>query len=220
MKKLMIVMALVSGFCVQAKYHVVSSQKELERLLDRYEYAVVCFAPASPGQEYDLDKEGKKEIRHEFRALEQDVTKASQSKYFDTYLKQDVGFLMVNVTSKRAQGVEEKYNLDQFPVCKIFKQGKLRSTTQLASPASRYDILSFIDKQVGPELDKIVKDRKEDDKQRNQDWLDAQYASVAKYSPYGAWPTYSWGGPYWGGPYVYGPSWAAPFPGAAWFVGF
>ncbi len=220
MKKIMMMMALMSAIGVQARYHVVSSQKVLGRLLDRYEYAVVCFAPASSGQEKNVDKEGKQEIRHEFRSLEHDVNKASQSNYFDTYLKQDVGFVVVNVASKNAQDVEKQYDLQRFPVCKLFKQGKIRSMSQLVRPRSRYDILSFIDKQVGPELHKIVKDRQADEKQHNQDWLDAQYASVNKYNPYGAWPTYDWSGPYWGGPYTYGPSWASGFPGVAWFVGF
>ena len=224
MKKIIMVLALASSACMQARYHMVSSQKEFERLLDRYEYAVVCFAPdrvSSDEQDKEVvNKSERNNIKQEFRSLKNSVEKASESKDFDTYLKQDVGFLVVNVANKKAQEVDKQYALTEFPVCMIFKNGQASSMTKMLRPKSRYDILSFVDKKVGAELDKIVKDRKEDDRRAQQDWIDSQYRSVLKYYPYGSWPAYTWSGPYWGGPYSGGATWSSGFPGAAWFVGF
>ncbi len=210
MKKIMIMLLVLMNVSLVAKYHAVSSQKEFAKLLDKYPYAVVCFAPSGVMHDHEkLDSNEKQDVKSEFRSLQNTVKSASDSRNYKTYLQKDVGFLVVDVASRRVREVDEEYALKEFPTCLLFKDGQVNMMAQIMYPKSRYDILSLLEKRVGVELDKIIKDKKENERLERQERI-AQYNAMSNYYPYGG-----WGGSYWGGPY-----WGYRYPAAVWYLGF
>jgi len=208
MKKMIIMFLALMNVCLVAKYHAVSSQKEFGKLLDKYPYAVVCFAPSGAMRDHEkLDSREKHDLKNEFRSLQNTVKSASDSRNYRTYLQKDVGFLVVDVASKRAREVDEEYALKEFPTCLLFKDGQVNMMAQIMYPKSRYDIISLLEKKVGAELDKIIKDKKEDERLERQERI-AQYNAMSNYY-------YPYGGSYWGGPY-----WGYRYPAAVWYLGF
>lgn len=189
---------LMSGM-VFAKYHRVGGQKDFEKLINKYQYSVVCFAPSDVVLDGDRSNhEKRRELRSEFKSLEEKVRAAADRGNMKRYLTKDVGFMVVDVASKRAREVDVEYALDKFPTCLVFKQGELAKSTSLFAPTSSRQIVALLEKNFGPELEKMTKDRREDERLAREERI----ASVYSY------PMYGWGGPYYYGGY-YG--WRRPY---------
>jgi hypothetical protein len=91
----------VSSAMVFAKYHEVKSDVDFNKLINQYQYSVACFAPA----------QGANDEKEDFKDLQNRVKAAS--KYDDfKLLKKDVGFLMVDTASKKAQDLRISNMLD------------------------------------------------------------------------------------------------------------
>lgn len=196
--KISLLSLLLMAAPLAARYHSVGSGREFEKLIDQYPYAVVCFAPSgSMGQE-KLESNEKRQVKDTFRSLESRVKSASEDRDFKRYLSKDVGFLVVDVASRRAHEVDEEYALKEFPTCLLFEQGKALSMTQIVKPTSKSDIISFLDKKIGDELDRMIKDRKDDERAEREERI-ARSIAYASYYPYGGWGWGGYGGWGWGG---------------------
>ena len=179
-----IIFAMVS-LGMQAKYHTVKSDKDLETLTQKYQYCVVCFAPSGSA---------------DFKNVQNRLQAAAKRDSYQRLLSKDVGFLLVDTDAKKADGLAYDYKLSNLPSCLIFdSQLGLQNTVQ-ASPKSATEIIKMLEKQFGKEIVTLKKDREEDLRARR----DEQIASYYNYSgmsnwwyPYTYWPYSRWGsGPY------------------------
>lgn len=185
-------MLLVLSAPMYSKYHSVSSERELESLVNKYPYAVVCFAPSTPLEDGAATRDEKREVRHEFKGLQSKVKSAADRDKYRHYLGKDVGFLVVDVANKRAQEVTHDYALEQFPSCLVFQSGAVAGKQPLIHPTSPAQIVKTLENQYGDKIEKMVKERKEDERLLREE-------RIASYYAYGNYP-YGWG---WAGPYGY-----------------
>ena len=178
-----------------AKYHLVKNDNDFDRLINQYEYSVVCFAPA----------QGSKEVKEDFKDLQNRVKAASGRDDFKNLLKKDVGFLVVDSASKKAQDLPADYAIAKFPTCIVFKQGSSIAGSKLASPKSASELIKMLEKNFGAQLEKLTKERREDERLDRQERIASYYAYAS--SPY-AWYPYAYY-PYsrWG-VYPYGTGWS------------
>lgn len=199
-----------------ARYHSVNSEKEFEKLVNQYPYAVVCFAPSSPLSN-SQNKDEKQEIKSDYKDIVRTVKAASNRESFHRYLNKDVGFLVVDVAAKKAHEVSQDYALSEFPICTVFQSGAVEKQFSSMRPTSSRDILSLLEKSHGKALKKMLKDRKDDERLMREERIANAYWYGSRY-PYGwgwggygyGWGGYGWGGCGWGGCY---PGWR----GGIWF---
>ena len=201
-KKLLIVLSF-SVAPLFGDFHRVTSENRFESLIDKYPYAVVCFSPsgAEPGQR--LERDVKRQLRSEFKDLRRSLKAASDSSDYKKHLKKDVGFLVVDTASGRAQEVDDRYAIENFPTCLLFRNGRPIShrsaMAMIVAPISKASLLSFIDRHFEDELEELLEERKEEERQRRLERL--AYARYG-YGPYSYWgwgyPYRSWGYPYYG----------------------
>lgn len=181
---------------VQAGYHNVRSQKEFESLINKYRYTAVCFAPSD-------------EMKDEFRDLKSIMKAAANSDVYHRYLRKDIGFLVVDVGSKRAYEIPHEYALSKFPSCLVFQSGSLALKQPLVDPKTSYDVLRMLEQQFGKKIVEMVKERKEDERVMRAERIASYYAlgSTPYWYPYAYWPYSRWGAyPYYGG-WSYGFAW-------------
>lgn len=183
-----------------ARFHVVKSARQLEKLVDEYEYSLVCFAPSGQIEGEDLDIEDKQGRKKEFRAVQDVVKAASVRPEYKKFLSKDVGFMVVDVTSKHAQNLAGEYGLQTAPTCFVFEQGAPNTSKKIMRPASVKDLTQLLEQEGGDALKKLLKERKEEANLIRQERISQNYAYATAY-PY-AWD-YGWY-PYGGG---YGPGW-------------
>ncbi len=185
MKKLSLF--LMMTIPLTAKYHGrVTSQQEFERLIDTYEYSLVCFASSGKYQQENIHVDDLKDRNKDFKNIQKIVHAAASNREFKKYLAKDVGFIMVNDAAKRLEPISNDLNIstDQ-PTCYMFKQGVADTNSKLENPTSSYQIVDFIDEIAGDPLQKILEERKKEER-------------VPKYYPYGGFYLYPWGES-WGG---------------------
>lgn len=183
-----------------AKFHQVTSQKSFEKSINDYPYAIVCFAKSGPDGDEELTKEEKKEVKGDFRDFRRRIKGAADSKKYKEYLKKDVGFLLVDITSGRAEEIDDDYDLNNFPTCILFKNGKpvshMASYAQIFDPISKSSILTLLEKHFKNELAGLIEEKKEEERLEREERI-ARYEAYSRYGgPYGYW---GWGGgPYYG----------------------
>ena len=180
---------------LDARYHMITSQKSFEDLVNRYPYAVVCFSP-SKSDDKSLDRDAKREVRDDFRALGGRLRSASKSDKFERYLRGKVGFLLIDTAANRAKEIDDELDLDAFPTCLLFKQGKaMLGYTQIFNPISKYSILSLLEKHFEEDFETLIAEKKKEEQLDREERI-ARYDAYARYGyPYGY---YGWGyGPHW-----------------------
>ena len=147
--KFISVLFLLSATVMHAKYHMIVKDQAFDDLVNKYEYAVVCFAP-SHAKDKGLDRTEKKEVVADFQDLKKRLKAASDSESFKKYLKREVGFLLIDTASGHVKEVDEEFALESMPTCLLFKQGKVifaaQQYAQIFEPISKYSILSFLGK--------------------------------------------------------------------------
>lgn len=196
---------LLSAMPVFGKFHQVSSLKSFQRLIERYPYTVVCFDQSRPEKGQTVDKDSKQEMKSSYKKVRRGVKAASQKSDYKNYLNKDVGFLMIDTTSGRAEEIDDIYAIEQLPICLLFKNGKAISHraayAQIFDPITKASVLGLIDQYWENELDDLIDNKKEEEEERRKERL--LYDRFA-YGPYGYWgwgyPSYYWGYPYrgWG----------------------
>lgn len=198
-----IFLVAVLPIMAHAKYHLVRNDADFDRLINQYEYSVVCFAPAHGVDELKLDHDEKQKIKDEFQALQNRVKAAAGRDEFKTFLKKDVGFLVVDSSSKKTQDLPNDFAISKFPTCLVFKDGALVNS-KVVAPQSASDLIKLLQKSFGTQLDALIKERKEDDILDRQERIASYYSygsSAYAWYPYAYWPYSRWG------VYPYGLGW-------------
>jgi len=203
MKYLMgLVLAMMMSLPLAARFHVVKSARHLEKLVEGYEYSVVCFAPSGQTEGEDLDRDDKKERKKEFHSVQNVVRAASQRSEYKRFLSKDVGFMMVDVASRQADDLSGEYGLSATPTCFVFEQGAPDKTKKIMRPAAVKDLTRLLEQEGGDALKNLLKDRKEQADLIRQERISQNYAYSAAY-PYWGGYGYGWGGYGWSGrPYI------------------
>lgn len=195
LKKFMLAIALPT--VIVAKFQDVHNDAEFDRLLNQYQFSVVCFASAK----------GADDQKDAFKDLKNRMIAAAKRDDFKL-LRKDVGFLMVDSSSKKVQDLPHDYKISKFPICLIFQDGKMIESS-IFNPKSTSDIIKFLDKNVGNQLDDLVADRKENARLDREERIASYYQYASSpwvnppygWMPYGTYPYTRWG------VYPYGLGW-------------
>lgn len=206
MKHVKFIILLLTTTYVVPGYHMVTSERSFDDAILKYPYALVCFVPSRPDDK-TASRDEKKELKEDFRDVKKRMKSAATSGKYKRYLKSKVGFVLVDVATKRAQEVDDQYELDKLPTCLLFKQGKPVfhgvHYAQIFEPISKYSMLSLLEQYFDDDFQDLIKEKKEDEKQERQERL-ARYQAYARYGyPYG-YGGWGYGYPYWGYGYGYG----------------
>lgn len=181
MKKFIIILIITTT--ISARYHKITSTHELQHLMNRYVYSVVCF-----------DQVNNKEL--------EGVLQATASKYdFKRFLRKDLGFMFVNVGAKRTQDLISQYHITNQPVCYVFNYGAQDQDSKFLNPTSVKDLIDVLENSAGDDLAQLLQERKEEQSEEHQERVAAYYA-------YGGYYPYSWGNGWGGSSY-----WARPYWG-------
>lgn len=178
---------------MHAKYHVIKNDTDFDKLINQYEFSLVCFAPS----------QGSKEIKEDFKDLQNRVKAAANRDDFKTILRKDVGFLVVDNASKKAQDLPGDYAISKFPTCMLFAQGAATGS-KLVAPKSASELMKLLEQKFGTELEKLTKQRREDERLNRQERIANYYAYASSpyaWYPYAYWPYSRWG------VYPYGVGW-------------
>jgi len=218
-KKILLAVILLSQG-LQARYHSVKSENQFFDETNRYEFVVACFIRGTHGGN-DLDKELKKDIH----MLKDMIKSTSDTDPYRKLLKDEVGFLVVDVSRDSVDSLVEKYkvSLKEMPQFLLFKNGKVLNAmsgelAKLVGFISKADLLEFVDDYFGKKFDDILADKAEK-KEKDREMQIARYQSYSAYRyPYGGYSPYRGGGHYaYSGhagfyPYRHG------FSGHSWFL--
>jgi hypothetical protein len=203
------VLLLSTSFFLDARYHKISRIQELDKLVDSYEYSVVCFASAGSLSGEDLDFDERKYRKKSFRTVEDILRSISKSYDYKNFLSKDVGFVAVDVAGKYGDDVIAQYGLVQMPSCFIFDQGE-NTGQKVIRPTSSKDLTRLLERVAGNDLKSLLAQRKADASQERQE-------RIAMYYSYGGPYRYGWRygyyGPYGYGPYGYGFYGYGPYAG-------
>lgn len=217
MKRLMGLVLVTMSLSMMARFHTVKSARQLEKLVDGYEFSVVCFAPSGQTDGEDLDRDDKIDRKKEFRAVQDVVKSASERSEYKKFLSKDVGFMVVDVASKQADDLLSEYNLGTEPTCFVFEQGAPDKSKKVMRPASVKDLTRLLEQEGGDSLKKLLKDRKQEADLIRQERISQNYLYATTY-PY--WGGYGWGGYGWGGYGWGGYGWRRPYVGWGLYAGY
>ncbi len=187
----------ISSIMIMPKYQDIHNDAEFERFLNQYRLSTVCFAPTK----------GTQEEKEDFKNLKNRMIAASKRDDFKL-LRKDVGFATIDSSSKKMQDLPHDYKVSKFPTCLIFKDGKFVEFS-IFNPQSTSDIVQFLNKNVGHQLNDLVADRKEDARLNREERIAGYYAYASSpwvnppypWIPYGCYPYSRWG------VYPYGLGW-------------
>ena len=184
MKRLLIVLMVTAPLA--AKYHKVTSSQEFKRLVDNYRYSVACFIPDAKQDDSLLDSEDIKERKKEFKSM-QDSMQAAASKWdFKRFLSKDVGFIAVDVGSKRTQNLVDEFHIGQDAICHTFEEGAIQPKFKVVNPTSAKELIDLLQEAGGKELEQLLLERKEEQSEDRQE-------RIARYYAYGGYYPYGWG---------------------------
>lgn len=194
----LIILVLLSPISLMAKFHTVARDQAFDDLMNKYEYAIVCFAPSHLSDK-GSDKEQKKEVVVSFQDLKKRLKEASESDSFKRYLQQEVGFLLLDTASGHMKEIDEEFSLDVMPTCLLFKQGKVvfvaQHYAQIFEPISKYSILALLSKYFKNDFNALISDKQKEEKEDRQERMARYQASALVAYPYGSYGYYT-GYPY------------------------
>ena len=173
-----------------AKYHLVKNDNDFDRLINQYNYSVVCFAPA----------QGSKQVKEDFKDLQNRVKAAAGRDDFKNLLRNDVGFLVVDSASKKAQDLPGDFAISKFPTCLVFNDGAAAGS-KLVAPKSASELIKLLEQKFGKQLETLTKERREDERLDRQERIASYYAYSSSpyawypyaYYPYSRWGVYPYG---------------------------
>lgn len=187
MKKLLLFFAGIS-IGVYAKESKVASTDKLYQLLAAAPYSLVFF--------YNRDANNRQNIRDTMimlRSLRKDPT------YHDANLQ----IIIADVSRDQLMSALERYGITTIPTFITFI-GQEQVGEQLQGFTDRAPLMAFIDKNLEPQMNKYLQEKKEQRKRELEiARIDAYKRNYWLGSPY--WDSYWYGGyyPYWFGPYFW-----------------
>lgn len=195
--KYTMIFTLFFASIVDARYFGIKNEEQFLKEINHSKFVVACFL--NNLKDHDFDKDFKKDIDN----LRQTVKSAADTQPFNKLLKQEVGFLVVDMSKDAAEPLIKKYKITMNgkPQFLLFKDGKALHTmsgqmAKIAGFISKSDLLDFMNDYFGKEFDDILAKKSEQQAQEREMQL-ARYQAVgaARY-PYGSWAFYNpWGSP-------------------------
>ena len=189
-------LALLTSF-LDGRYFSIKNEEQFLKEINNYEFVVACFV--NNVKDYDFNKSLQKDINN----LCQTVKAASTTEPFNKLLKQEVGFLVVDMGKESAEPLIKKYKIvmNGKPQFLLFKDGKALDalsgqSAKLAGFISKADLLDFMNDYFGKEFDDILA-KKSDEQAQEREMQLARYQAIgASRYPYGSWAPYNpWGSP-------------------------
>lgn len=215
MKKIIIAF-LIAVQSITPKYDLVSSERAFKDAILKEPYALVCFAPSrldSDNQDQDKDT-----VKQDFRTIKRNMQAAAKVEQYKDYLKDKVRFILVDIGRRRAEEVDDHYELTQIPTCLLFKHGKPvldnNSYAQIVEPLSKYSMLSLLEKYFDQEFSELIKEKKEEEALERQERIARYNAYALSGYPYSNWGWGSW--PYHGGYWGHRPYWGGYYRRGCW----
>lgn len=182
---------------LNARYFGIKNEEQFLKEINHSQFVVACFV--NNLKDHDFDRDLKKDIDN----LRQTVKSAADTQPFNKLLKQEVGFLVVDMSKDSAEPLIKKYKITMNgkPQFLLFKDGKALHTmsgdmAKLAGFISKADLLDFMNDYFGKEFDDILAKKSEQDAQDREMQLARYQAVGASRYPYGGWAAYNpWGSP-------------------------
>ena len=207
LKQLFLLLCSIASI-INAKYHVITNERKYNDFINKYRYTVVCFV--DPAKVFE-DRSEKISYRKAISAFKKSLKSASLSGEYKDLLKQEVGFLLVDVSKKSAVDLDDEFNFTDLPACVLLENGQPMSEygdqAEIAGFSTKNDILAFLDDYAEDELQEIVQEKEEQKRLEREERI-ARYNAYSRYygwNPYGGWGPYYYGcGPYGCRPYYYG----------------
>jgi hypothetical protein len=200
MRRYFVIVFMMMSTLVQARFHKVQNSMQLQSLLQKYPYSIVCFAPSKQYENQRLLTEEKKQRKKDFLSMDRLLRAVSDYPDYKELLKNDVGFMMVDTSARSANDTVETYDLyRQMPICMVVQQGSIDTGVPKIRPACVRDLINVLDDVGGDDLQKLLHRRQE------EATLDKE-ESIAQY--YALNTGYPWG---------YGPYWGLGWPSCGWY---
>jgi len=197
-QKIGLLMSLFLVVGLDARYLSIKKESQFEQEINKFQFVVVSFFQ-SPDKAQEFDKELKKEIQ----SLQETMKAAADTPPFKKDLREDVGFLVVDVSKNTMQELVEQYNIsfDDLPEFLLFKNGKVvarLSADKIVKNGHlcKADLLEFLDDYFGENFDDILEQKAEQAAQDREMQLAKYDAYAASRYPYGGWAPYNAWGPY------------------------
>lgn len=196
-KSFIIILSIIC-FTVNAKYHVITNERKYNDFINKYPYTVLCFVDSTPDEGF-VDRSAKKDHRKAIGLFKQALKSASLSGDYKKLLKNEVGFLLVDVSKRSAEDLDNEFLFSELPSCVLLKNGEpvdeFDQPVKIAGFSTKANILDFIDDHVADELDDL-KEQKEEEAEQDRVERIARLNAMSRH--------YGWN-PYGGfGPYYYG----------------
>ena len=198
--KLWIVALLTFSCGLQARYYVAKNDNQFVDELNKHEFAVVCFTGYIDDA---MNKGDQKKMKKDIHLLHDTIKATAETDPYKKLLKQEVAFIMIDVTKDSMEPFMKKYNikLAQTPQILLFKNGKAitdmsEKFAKLSGFISKSDLLDFMNNYWGKDFYEILA-QKADEEQQDRDMEMARYqAFAASRYPYGGYAPYNvWGSP-------------------------
>ncbi len=184
MKHILKIVALVmiSNFLLHAKAHIIKTKEDFERCTNKYEYSVVCFVPSQ-------------KLKTDFDDSANRLKAAALQDEFKKVLKDDVGFLLVDLSSKKNKEIAELYGIGQDAVCTIFNYDVIAHEFWKAKSKTTSEIIKLLYGAFGDQL-KLLIERCSNGRFQGSEKMPNYYEngySINDYIPYPYWPYSRWG---------------------------
>jgi hypothetical protein len=183
---------------LQARYFSIKNDSQFVDEINRYEFVIACFVRTPyPGKDFD------RQLKKDIHLLQETVKATGETEPYKKLLKQEVGFLVVDVSKDAMRPLISKYKIqsDEMPQFLLFKNGKALTTmsgqlAKLVGFISKSDLLDFINDYFGKDFDTILA-KKADEREKQQELQLARYQAYAAYRyPYGGYAPFNAWGPY------------------------
>jgi len=195
-KVLMLVSLMIHS--LSARYELIKHESDFFDDINKYEFSVVCFLD-HPDALPLRDGMMKKNIKQ----LHEIMKAASDTDPFKKLLKQEVGFLFVDIKKYGLDGLAKTYQVptDSQPYFVLCKDGKVvtKISGKIASLqgfVTKADLLQFIGSYFGNNFDGILEKKAEEQEKEREMQLARYQAYAASRYPYGGYSPYNvWGSP-------------------------
>lgn len=171
------------------RYHRVTNERKYYDFINDYQYAVICFVDSK--QEF-IDRSEKKDYSKSLSLFKKALKAASVSGNYKKFLKKEVGFLLVDVSKRSAQELDDPFYFSELPSCILLEDGEPidenGKMVQINGFSTKRDVLDFLDKNIRDDLDEIVDEKKELLEQERAERI-ARLEAYRNY-PLGIWSPY------------------------------
>ncbi len=185
MKHIFKIIAMMGVFCnlsLFSKAHIVKTKEDFFRWTDKYEYSVVCFVPSQT-------------FKTDFDDSLNRLKSAALQDEFKKVLKDDIGFLLVDLSSKKNQKISDLYDIGQDSVCTIFHHDVIAHDFWQAKSKTTSEIIKLLYGGFGDEL-KLLIERCSHGRFQASEKMPNYYSNgynINDYIPYPYWPYSRWG---------------------------